>query len=108
MQPEERFLDDILSRRAVAEHNVGKPGKAQRVCLIQRGHFPAAHLRGLRGPHRARTRETDLRRVGGLGFHTSKDAHDGERLLLGSAGCAVRATGGSGQRRATMMPGVPP
>ena len=80
MQPEERFLDDILSRRAVAEHNVGKPGKAQRVCLIQRGHFPAAHLRRICGRHRARTRETSLRHVGGFGFHIDTDARDGQRL----------------------------
>ena len=72
MQPEERFLDDILGRRAVAEHDVGEPDKAQCVCLIQCGHFPAVDLRGIRGRHRARTGETYLRHVRGFGFHIRK------------------------------------
>jgi hypothetical protein len=46
VQPEERFLDDILSRRTVAEHDVGKADKAQRMRLVQRGHFRAGCLRG--------------------------------------------------------------
>lgn len=46
VQPQERFLDDILSRRPVAEHDVGKADKAQRMRLVQRGHFPGGCLRG--------------------------------------------------------------
>ena len=72
MQPEERFLDDILSSRAVAEHDVCEPDKAQRVRFVQCGHFPAVYLCGIRGRHRARTGETYLRHVRGFGFHIRK------------------------------------